>query len=81
MRKGQAEIYEEEPDAFGPASASENPYKDLDDVNDIDLREYKVKVKTEREQIKRKYSRVQEKGRNLRQEISIYSRLSYFMPG
>ena len=81
VRKGQAEIYEEEPDAFGPASASENPYKDLDDVNDIDLREYKVKVKTEREQIKRKYSRVQEKGRNLRQEISIYSRLSYFMPG
>ena len=39
MRKGLAEIYEVEPDAFGPASVSENPCKDLDDVNGFDLRE------------------------------------------
>ena len=39
VRKGLAEIYEVEPDAFGPASVSENPYKDLDDVNGFDLRE------------------------------------------
>ena len=55
MRKGLAEIYEDEPDAFGPASVSENPYKDLDDVNEFDLREYQVKVKTEKEQIKRRF--------------------------
>ena len=46
---------------------SENPYKDLDDVNDIDLREYQVKVKPEKEQIKRGYCRVQERLKNLRQ--------------
>ena len=46
MRKGLAEIYEDEPDAFRPASVSENPYKDLDDVNEFDLRECQVKVKT-----------------------------------
>ena len=39
VRKGLAEIYEVEPDAFGPASVSENPCKDLDDVNGFDLRE------------------------------------------
>ena len=39
VRKGLAEIYEVEPDAFGPASVCENPYKDLDDVNGFDLRE------------------------------------------
>ena len=55
VRKGLAEIYEDEPDAFGPASVSENPYKDLDDVNEFDLREYQVKVKTEKEQIKRRF--------------------------
>ena len=26
VRKGLAEIYEDEPDAFGPASVSENPH-------------------------------------------------------
>ena len=57
VRKGLAEIYEDEPETFGPASASENPYKGLDDVK-IDLREYQVKLKTEKEQIKRGYSRV-----------------------
>ena len=49
VRKGLAEIYEDEPDTFGPASVSENPYKDLDDVNEFDLREYQVKVKIEKE--------------------------------
>ena len=52
-RKSLAEIYEDEPEAFGLASVRENPYKDLDYVNDIDLREYQVKVKTGTEQIKR----------------------------
>ena len=33
VRKGLAEMYENEPETFGPASVSENPYKDLDDVN------------------------------------------------
>ena len=32
------------------------PCKDLDDVNEFDLREYQVKVKTEKEQIKTKFS-------------------------
>ena len=58
VRKGLAEIYEDEPETFGPASVSQNPYKGLDDVNKIDLREYQVKLKTEKEQIKRGYSRV-----------------------
>ena len=31
---------------------SKNPYKDLNDVNDIDLSEYQVKVRTEKGQIK-----------------------------
>ena len=31
VRKSLAEIYEDEPEAFGPASVSENRYKDLDD--------------------------------------------------
>ena len=75
MRKGLAEIYEDEPEAFGPSLVSENPYKDLDDVNEIDLREYQVKVKREKEQIKREYSRVQERVNNLRQIFLIYSRL------
>ena len=44
VRKSLAEKYEDEPEAAGPASVSENPFKDLDDVNEIDLREYKVKV-------------------------------------
>ena len=75
VRKGLAEIYEDEPEAFGPSLVSENPYKDLDDVNEIDLREYQVKVKREKEQIKREYSRVQERVNNLRQIFLIYSRL------
>ena len=70
MAKGLAEIYEDEPEVFGPASVSKNPYKDLDEVNKIDLREYQVKVKTEKEQIKRRYSRVREIVRNLRQKFS-----------
>ena len=53
LRKGLVEIYEDEPDAFGPVSVSKNPYKDLDNVNEFDLREQQVKVKTEKEQIKR----------------------------
>ena len=39
VRKGLAEIYEDEPDVFGHASVSENSYKDLNDVNEFDLRE------------------------------------------
>ena len=70
VRKSLSEIYEDEPEAFGPASVSENPYKDLDDVNEIDLREYQVKVKTEKEQVKRGYSPVQERVKNLRQKFS-----------
>ena len=57
------------------------PCKDLDDVNEFDLREYQVKVKTEKEQIKRRNSCVQERIKNLRQKFSIYSKLSYFNPG
>ena len=34
VRKGLEEIYEYEPEAFGPTSVSENSYKDLDDVNE-----------------------------------------------
>ena len=45
VRKGLGEIYEDEPDEFGPASVSENPYKDLDDVNEFDLREYQRESK------------------------------------
>ena len=59
-------MYENEPEAFGPASVSENPYKDLDDVNYIALREYQVKVKREQEQIKRESSRDQVRVKNLR---------------
>ena len=53
MRKVLIDIYEDEPNAFGPASVSENPYKDLDDVNEFDLRKSQVKVKAENKQIKR----------------------------
>ena len=42
-------IYEFEPEAFGPASVRENPYENLDDVNEIDLGEYQLKVKIENE--------------------------------
>ena len=45
VRKRLGEIYEDEPDEFGPASVSENPYKDLDDVNEFDLREYQRESK------------------------------------
>ena len=73
---------EDEPEAFGFSLVRENPYKDLDDFNEIDLREYQVKVKKEKEQIKRGYSRVQERVNNLRQKLSIYSRLILsFNPG
>ena len=40
-------------------------------VNEFDLREYQVKVKTEKEQRKRGYPRVQERVKNLRQKFSI----------
>ena len=59
VRKGLAEIYEDEPKAFSPAPVRENPYKDLDGVNEMDLTKYKVQVNTEKEQIKKGYSRVQ----------------------
>ena len=36
----------------------ENPYKDLDDINEIDLKEYHMKLNTEKKQIERGYSRV-----------------------
>ena len=80
-RKGLGEIYEDEPDAFGPASVSENPYKDLDDVNEFDLRKYQVKVKAEKVQIQRGYSRVHERVKSLRQKFYIYLKVSYFNPG
>ena len=70
VSKRVAEIYKDKPETFGPASASENPYKDLNDVNEIDFREYQVKVKTEKEQIKQGYSHVQERVKNLRQKFS-----------
>ena len=40
-----------------------------------------MKVKPEKEQIKKGYSRVQERVKNWRQKCSIYTRLSYFNPG
>ena len=55
VRKNLAEIYEDEPETFGPASVRESPYKDLDDVNEIDLREYQVKAKTGKKKIERGY--------------------------
>ena len=42
------------------------PYKNLD-VNEIDLREYQVKVRTEKKQMRG--SRVQERAKNLRQNF------------
>ena len=42
-------IYEVEPEAFSSASVRKNPYEILDDVNEIDLREYQVKFKLEKE--------------------------------
>ena len=45
VRKSLAEIHEDEPEAFSPASVSENPYKNLDDANEIKVK----KVKTEKE--------------------------------
>ena len=81
VRRDLAEIYEDESEAFRPASVGENPCKDLDDVNEIDLRKNQVKIKTKKGQIKIRYSRVQEGVKNLRQKFSIYSRLLYFNPG
>ena len=80
VRKALAD--EDEPEAFGLSLVSENPYKDLHDFNETDLTEYQVKVKKEKEQIKRGYSRVQETVNNLRQKFSIYSKLILsFNPG
>ena len=56
VRKGLAEIYEDEPKAFTPASVRENQFKDLDGVNEIDLTKYQAKVNTEKEQIKKRIS-------------------------
>ena len=81
IRKGLEEMYEDKPGAFGPASVSENPYVDLDDVNEFDFREQQAKEKPEKEQIKKGYSRVQERVKNWRQKCSTYTRLSYFNPG
>ena len=70
VRKGLAEIYEDKTEAFGPVLVSENPCRDLDDINEIDLRKYQVKVMTEKEQIKRRHSRIQEIVKNFRQKFS-----------
>ena len=70
VRKSLAEKYEDEPETFSSALVSENPYKDLDDVNEIDWKEYQVKVETEKKQTKRRYSPVQERIKNLRQIFS-----------
>ena len=37
VKKSLTEIDEDEPEVFGPALVSGNPYKDLDDVNGIGL--------------------------------------------
>ena len=68
VRKSLAKIYEDEPEQFGPVSPSTNPHAgiDDDDVNDVDLKEYQIKIKTEKELIKRGYTRVQEKVKILR---------------
>ena len=81
VRKGLAEIYEDETKAFSSAPVRENPYKDLDVVNEMDLTKYQVKVNTEKEQTKKGYSRVQKRVKNLMQKFSIYSRLLYFNLG
>ena len=70
VRKSLAEKYEDEPETFSSALVSENPYKDLDDVNEIDWKEYQVNVETEKKQTKRRYSPVQERIKNLRQIFS-----------
>ena len=53
-----------------------NPYKDLNDVNDIDLSEYQVKVRTEKGQIKSFQFNVL-----TFIKFSIYLRLLYFNQG
>ena len=70
VRKSLTEIYEDKSEAFDPASVSEDPYKDLDDVNETDLRKYQMKVKAEKEQIKRGYSCVQDRVNNWKQKFS-----------
>ena len=74
VRKGLAEIYEDEPDAFGLALVSENPYEDLDDINEFDLREYQVKVRTEKEQIKRRYSCVHKRDKRIWDKKILFTR-------
>ena len=69
-RKSLAKIYKDEPEASISALVSENPYKDLNDVNYVDLREYQLRVKAEKGKINREYSRVQERAKNLRQKFS-----------
>ena len=70
VRKSLTEIYEDKSEAFDPASVSENAYKDLDDVNETDLRKYQMNVKAEKEQIKRGYSCVQDRVNSWKQKFS-----------
>ena len=72
VKKSLAKIYADEPEQFGPVSLSTNPHAgiDDDDVNDVDLKEHQIKIKTEKELIKRGYTRVQEKVKVLRQKFS-----------
>ena len=60
----------DEPEASISALVSENPYKDLDDINYVALGEYQLRVKAEKGKINREYSRVQERAKNLRQKFS-----------
>ena len=73
VRKGLAEIYEDEKGVKGPAPGRENPYKDLDDVNEIALRENQVKAKTEKEQIKGGHYRVQDRVKNFSTWVERFS--------
>ena len=68
VRKSLAKIYEDEPEQFGPVSLSTNPHAgiDDDDVKYVDLKEHQIKIKTEKELIKR----VQEQVKVLRQKFS-----------
>ena len=71
VRKSLAKIYEDEPEQFGPVSLSTYPHAGIDDdVNDFDLKEYQIKIKTEKELIKRGYTLVQERVKVLRTKFS-----------
>lgn len=70
MRKSLAEIFEDEPEAFDPASVIYNLFKDFYDIKGIDLREYQVRGEIEKKQIEGGYSCVEERVKNLRQRFS-----------